>query len=184
MLKWFPEFRLENSYRGNSYSYFHVWFPSSNYLIIDFKKMLCCFVCFVCLQLKLRNKNALCCYVVTEDWFIKASIPLLTVTSNKCLGKENKKYSSDKTILPVRFWYAKLQRSYRPGFDFFFSPSPRIKWLQQGSRGLFGNVFEDDVYILIDTSQSMKDKLPLVKEKIFQLIQVWWSDASEDWGAF
>ncbi|KAM9567474.1 von Willebrand factor A domain-containing protein 3B [Guaruba guarouba] len=47
----------------------------------------------------------------------------------------------------------------------------RIKWLQQGSRGLFGNVLEDDVYILIDTSQSMKDKLPLVKEKIFQLIQ-------------
>ncbi|XP_074949471.1 von Willebrand factor A domain-containing protein 3B isoform X1 [Phalacrocorax aristotelis] len=47
----------------------------------------------------------------------------------------------------------------------------RIKWLQQGSRGLFGNVFEDDVYILIDTSQSMKDKLPLVKEKVFQLIQ-------------
>ncbi|XP_064931532.1 von Willebrand factor A domain-containing protein 3B isoform X1 [Columba livia] len=47
----------------------------------------------------------------------------------------------------------------------------RIKWLQQGSRGLFGNVFEDDVYILIDTSQSMKDKLPLVKEKIVQLIQ-------------
>ncbi|XP_040511303.1 von Willebrand factor A domain-containing protein 3B isoform X2 [Gallus gallus] len=47
----------------------------------------------------------------------------------------------------------------------------RIKWLQQGSRGLFGNVFEDDIYILIDTSQSMKDKLPLVKEKIFQLIQ-------------
>ncbi|XP_032297482.1 von Willebrand factor A domain-containing protein 3B isoform X2 [Coturnix japonica] len=47
----------------------------------------------------------------------------------------------------------------------------RIKWLQQGSRGLFGNVFEDDVYILIDTSRSMMDKLPLVKEKIFQLIQ-------------
>ncbi|KAI1241718.1 hypothetical protein IHE44_0005206 [Lamprotornis superbus] len=47
----------------------------------------------------------------------------------------------------------------------------RIKWLQQGSRELFGNVFEDDVYILIDTSQSMKNKLPLVKEKIFQLMQ-------------
>ncbi|KAF1479715.1 von Willebrand factor A domain-containing protein 3B, partial [Eudyptula minor novaehollandiae] len=44
-------------------------------------------------------------------------------------------------------------------------------WLQQGSRGLFGSVFEDDVYILIDTSQSMKNKLPLVKEKICQLIQ-------------
>ncbi|XP_032908368.1 von Willebrand factor A domain-containing protein 3B [Catharus ustulatus] len=47
----------------------------------------------------------------------------------------------------------------------------RIKWLQQGSRGLFGNVLEDDVYILIDTSQSMNNKLPLVKEKIFQLMQ-------------
>ncbi|XP_054243859.1 von Willebrand factor A domain-containing protein 3B [Indicator indicator] len=47
----------------------------------------------------------------------------------------------------------------------------RIKWLQQGSRGLFGNVVEDNLYILIDTSQSMKDKLPLVKEKMFQLIQ-------------
>ncbi|NXM45392.1 VWA3B protein, partial [Gymnorhina tibicen] len=44
-------------------------------------------------------------------------------------------------------------------------------WLQQGSRGLFGNVFEDDVYILIDISQSMNNKLPLVKEKILQLIQ-------------
>ncbi|XP_014815694.1 PREDICTED: von Willebrand factor A domain-containing protein 3B [Calidris pugnax] len=47
----------------------------------------------------------------------------------------------------------------------------RIKWLQRGSRGLFGNMVEDDVYILIDTSQSMKNKLPMVKEKIFQLIQ-------------
>uniref|UniRef100_A0A8D2MT37 VWFA domain-containing protein n=1 Tax=Zonotrichia albicollis TaxID=44394 RepID=A0A8D2MT37_ZONAL len=47
----------------------------------------------------------------------------------------------------------------------------RIKWLQQGSRGLFGNVFEDYICILIDTSQSMKNKLPLVKEKIFQLMQ-------------
>ncbi|KAM9264960.1 LOW QUALITY PROTEIN: von Willebrand factor A domain-containing protein 3B [Cariama cristata] len=47
----------------------------------------------------------------------------------------------------------------------------RIKWLEQGSRGLLGNVFEDNVYILIDTSRSMKDKLPLVKEKIFQLIK-------------
>lgn len=65
------------------------------------------------------------------------------------------------------------------GLISFFHP-PRIKWLQQGSRELFGNVFEDDVYILIDTSQSMKDKLPLVKEKIFQLIQVCQSDDSED----
>ncbi|XP_078514366.1 von Willebrand factor A domain-containing protein 3B [Lissotriton helveticus] len=47
----------------------------------------------------------------------------------------------------------------------------RVKWLQQGSRELFGTVLEDQVCILIDTSQSMKDKLSLVKEKLFQLMQ-------------
>ncbi|XP_018418316.1 PREDICTED: von Willebrand factor A domain-containing protein 3B [Nanorana parkeri] len=47
----------------------------------------------------------------------------------------------------------------------------RVKWLQKGSRELFGTILEDQVYILIDTSHSMKDKLFLVKEKIFQLMQ-------------
>ncbi|XP_031752879.1 von Willebrand factor A domain-containing protein 3B isoform X2 [Xenopus tropicalis] len=47
----------------------------------------------------------------------------------------------------------------------------RIQWLQQGSRELFGTILEDRVYILIDTSHSMKDKLFLVKEKMFQLIE-------------
>lgn len=53
---------------------------------------------------------------------MQANIPLLTVTSNRCLGKEDKKYSSDKKILPAKFWYSNLQRSYRLGFHFFFSP--------------------------------------------------------------
>ncbi|XP_051840622.1 von Willebrand factor A domain-containing protein 3B isoform X2 [Antechinus flavipes] len=47
----------------------------------------------------------------------------------------------------------------------------RIKWLQSGSQSLFGLVLEDFIYILIDTSHSMKSKLPLVKEKIFQLLK-------------
>ncbi|XP_072470695.1 von Willebrand factor A domain-containing protein 3B [Notamacropus eugenii] len=47
----------------------------------------------------------------------------------------------------------------------------RIKWLQNGSLGFFGLVLEDCIYILIDTSHSMKGKLPLVKEKIFQLLK-------------
>uniref|UniRef100_F6VLB0 VWFA domain-containing protein n=1 Tax=Ciona intestinalis TaxID=7719 RepID=F6VLB0_CIOIN len=47
----------------------------------------------------------------------------------------------------------------------------RIDWLQQGSREVFGTILEEQVYILIDTSQSMKDKLSMVKEKIFQLMQ-------------
>ncbi|XP_076807901.1 von Willebrand factor A domain-containing protein 3B-like isoform X2 [Clavelina lepadiformis] len=47
----------------------------------------------------------------------------------------------------------------------------RIDWLQQGSREVFGTILEEQVYILIDTSQSMKDKLSMVKEKLFQLMQ-------------
>lgn len=47
----------------------------------------------------------------------------------------------------------------------------RIKWLQDGSRVLFGKVCGDCVYILIDTSHSMKSKLDLVKDKIIRLIR-------------
>ncbi|XP_032879340.1 von Willebrand factor A domain-containing protein 3B [Amblyraja radiata] len=47
----------------------------------------------------------------------------------------------------------------------------RIVWLQQGSRELFGTIIEDQIYVLVDTSQSMKDKLELVQKKIFQLMQ-------------
>ncbi|XP_078077591.1 von Willebrand factor A domain-containing protein 3B-like [Mustelus asterias] len=47
----------------------------------------------------------------------------------------------------------------------------RIDWLQQGSRELFGTIIEDQIYVLVDTSQSMKDKLELVQRKIFQLMQ-------------
>lgn len=43
--------------------------------------------------------------------------------------------------------------------------------MQKGSRALFGEILEDRIYILIDTSQSMKDKLPVVKQKLFQLMR-------------
>ncbi|KAL8190157.1 UNVERIFIED_CONTAM: hypothetical protein K2H54_041761 [Gekko kuhli] len=46
-----------------------------------------------------------------------------------------------------------------------------LQELLKGSKALFGDVVEDHIYILIDTSHSMKNKLPLVKEKIFQLIR-------------
>lgn len=49
---------------------------------------------------------------------------------------------------------------------------PRIEWLQAGSRILFGKVYKDCVYILIDTSHSMKGKLDLVKDKIIRFMQV------------
>ncbi|XP_011380274.1 von Willebrand factor A domain-containing protein 3B isoform X3 [Pteropus vampyrus] len=47
----------------------------------------------------------------------------------------------------------------------------RIKWLQDGSQILFGKVRNDCIYVLVDTSHSMKDKLVFVKDKIIQFIQ-------------
>uniref|UniRef100_F7GIX2 von Willebrand factor A domain containing 3B n=1 Tax=Callithrix jacchus TaxID=9483 RepID=F7GIX2_CALJA len=47
----------------------------------------------------------------------------------------------------------------------------RIKWLQDGSQSLFGQLHNDCIYILIDTSHSMKSKLDLVKDKIIKFIQ-------------
>ncbi|KAG9348944.1 hypothetical protein JZ751_029261, partial [Albula glossodonta] len=47
----------------------------------------------------------------------------------------------------------------------------RLEWLGRGSRELFGTVVEEWVYVLIDTSESMKDQLPLLKDKIHQLMQ-------------
>nr|XP_060625780.1 von Willebrand factor A domain-containing protein 3B [Anolis sagrei ordinatus] len=47
----------------------------------------------------------------------------------------------------------------------------RLQELKKGSRALFGDIKEDHIYILIDTSQSMMEKLPVVKQKLFQLIE-------------
>ncbi|XP_005400758.1 PREDICTED: von Willebrand factor A domain-containing protein 3B isoform X3 [Chinchilla lanigera] len=47
----------------------------------------------------------------------------------------------------------------------------RIKWLQDGSQILFGKVREDCIYVLIDTSHSMKSKLDMVKERIIGFMQ-------------
>ncbi|XP_042551295.1 von Willebrand factor A domain-containing protein 3B [Dipodomys spectabilis] len=47
----------------------------------------------------------------------------------------------------------------------------RIKWIQNRSQNLFGKVQKDCIYVLIDTSHSMKNKLGLVKKKIIQFIQ-------------
>ncbi|XP_030884589.1 von Willebrand factor A domain-containing protein 3B [Leptonychotes weddellii] len=46
-----------------------------------------------------------------------------------------------------------------------------IKWLQDRSQILFGKVRNECIYVLIDTSHSMKSKLDLVKDKIIQFIQ-------------
>ncbi|KAJ6667433.1 hypothetical protein lerEdw1_016554 [Lerista edwardsae] len=47
----------------------------------------------------------------------------------------------------------------------------RLQEVQSGSKALFGEILEDRIYILIDISRSMKDKLPVVKQKIFQLMR-------------
>lgn len=48
----------------------------------------------------------------------------------------------------------------------------RIDWLSQGSRALFGTLIEDQIYILIDTSESMVPSIQYVKDKLFLLMQV------------
>ncbi|CAF3900099.1 unnamed protein product [Rotaria sp. Silwood2] len=47
----------------------------------------------------------------------------------------------------------------------------RLAWLKKGSRDLFGAVLENNIYVLIDTSQSMQHHLSFVKEKLRLLIQ-------------
>lgn len=47
----------------------------------------------------------------------------------------------------------------------------RIDWLSKGSRELFGTVIENNICILVDTSQSMQLSLDFVKRKLQVLIQ-------------
>lgn len=47
----------------------------------------------------------------------------------------------------------------------------RIEWLSRGSRQLFGTVIENNICILVDTSQSMQLSLEFVKRKLIALIQ-------------
>jgi len=57
-------------------------------------------------------------------------------------------------------------------FNYFSSFNCRIKWLQRGSREVFGTVIEDVIYLLIDTSLSMQHHMPFVKDKVYYLFQV------------
>ncbi|XP_067841899.1 von Willebrand factor A domain-containing protein 3B-like [Heptranchias perlo] len=96
-----------------------------------------------------RNKlvNAKYCGRFAHTQWKDGSVMHVYITAEKC-----KQYQqSMKTVLD------QIQR--------------RIDWLQQGSRELFGTIIEDQIYFLVDTSQSMKDKLELVQRKIFQLMQ-------------
>lgn len=74
----------------------------------------------------------------------------------------------------IEFW-GRCSHSTGPNHSLSTYFLPRIEWLQDGSQILFGKVCNDCVYILIDTSHSMKGKLDLVKDKITQFIQVRWS---------
>ena len=47
----------------------------------------------------------------------------------------------------------------------------RIDWLTRGSRELFGTVIENNICILVDTSQSMQLSLEFVKRKLSTLMQ-------------
>jgi von Willebrand factor A domain-containing protein 3 len=66
-----------------------------------------------------------------------------------------------------------LQRSYEQKLlSSLEQYEKRIDWLSRGSRQLFGTVTENNICILIDTSQSMQMSLEYVKKKLQSLLQV------------
>lgn len=48
----------------------------------------------------------------------------------------------------------------------------RLAWLKAGSRELFGTLLENKVVVVVDTSSSLKERLPLIKDKVKQLLKV------------
>ena len=48
----------------------------------------------------------------------------------------------------------------------------RLAWLKGGSRELFGTLLENKVVVVVDTSFSLKERLPLIKHKVKQLLEV------------
>lgn len=48
----------------------------------------------------------------------------------------------------------------------------RLAWLKGGSRELFGTLLENKVVVVVDTSFSLKERLPLIKNKVKQLLKV------------
>lgn len=66
-----------------------------------------------------------------------------------------------------------LHRNYEKKINILLDQyEKRIDWLSKGSRELFGTVIENNICILIDTSQSMQLSLDFVKRKLATLIQV------------
>ncbi|XP_044525229.1 von Willebrand factor A domain-containing protein 3B [Gracilinanus agilis] len=100
-----------------------------------------------CAEPNKKNVHAKYCNKFVHTPWKDGRMVHVYVTADKCKAYEEKMYNALEQI------------------------NKRIEWLQNGSQGLFGMVLEDFIYILIDTSQSMKGKLPLVKEKIFQLLK-------------
>ncbi|XP_048453851.1 von Willebrand factor A domain-containing protein 3B-like [Rhincodon typus] len=98
-------------------------------------------------ETRIKLVNAKYCGRFAHTWWKDGSVMHVYITAEKCKQYRQKM----KTALD------QFQR--------------RIDWLQQGSRELFGTIIENQIYILIDTSQSMEDKLELVQRKIFQLMQ-------------
>ncbi|XP_074069830.1 von Willebrand factor A domain-containing protein 3B isoform X1 [Macrotis lagotis] len=100
-----------------------------------------------CAETKKKNVHAKYCNKFVHTTWKDGTIVHVYVTADKCKAYEEKMHNALELI------------------------EKRIKWLQNGSQGLFGLVLEDYIYILIDISQSMESKLSLVKQKIFQLLK-------------
>ena len=76
----------------------------------------------------------------------------------------------DETIRHVHVT-AELVRRYEQRLNAAFALyQKRIDWLSKGSRQLFGHVAENNLCILVDTSESMQPNLEFVKRKLVALL--------------
>ncbi|XP_062306739.1 von Willebrand factor A domain-containing protein 3B-like [Osmerus eperlanus] len=94
----------------------------------------------------------------------------MLVNAKYCEGFAHTKWR-DGSLVHVYVPAEKLRRYEERMAAFLQNVGRRLTGLRSGSKDLFGTVLEDHLYLLIDTSESMRDHLPLLKHKIHQLIK-------------
>ncbi|XP_046893175.1 von Willebrand factor A domain-containing protein 3B-like isoform X2 [Hypomesus transpacificus] len=110
------------------------------------------------------------CQLTNETTQSDAGRRKMLVNAKYCEGFAHMKWRDDSLVhvyVPAEKlrWYEERMAA------FLQNVGRRLTWLRNGSRDLFGTVLEDHLYLLIDTSESMRDQLPLLKDKIQQLIK-------------
>ena len=103
--------------------------------------------------------------------FVIVQIPRSKVINARYCDKFAHVLWNDGSILHVHVtadWHRAYEKKVKIELEKY---ERRIDWLSKGSRELFGTVIENNICILIDTSQSMQVSLDFVKRKLATLMQ-------------